>query len=449
MKPEVLVFGCCYLGYLLSLYRFCENYLINYKIHKKWFLFFLLAGGFTVTILGNRAEIPYICKTLLGNIILGSLLILAFGENIGKKVFTASVLIVTKTLVWNFGCSCLSCIILIGKRIAADSRTEYISLTGDVLIGAAALVMVILVLLRLRSLLVTVYADKMKIWYLTVSVPLLVTALIVDVVNWGASNGIMVVSNANGAAYWDVYDNQIFSHLAICLLTTLGICIAAGVVFGMNRIDIEQRKREQYHAQIAYYQMLNEQYAQMERLRHDMKNHVLSLYGLWKNDDRDKLGNYLEDMLEHGDIGEDVVTGNKVIDALFYDKKKRAKQDHIRWECDVQFLEECFLDEFDLCVLFGNVLDNALNGGKAVPDREKRFLSIQFQMIKKCYLLVVKNYTEIENMSQIQPGTGLLNMQETVKKYNGTLSMKLENHVFEVSVLLPVSGHTEHGKDRL
>lgn len=333
MRQEVFIFGCCYLGYLLTVYRFCENYLVADKIHKKWFLFFLLAGGFAVTVLSNEMDIPYICKTLLGNVLFGSLLLLTFRGNVEKKLFTAALLIVTRTLVWNFGCSFLSCIILIEKRIVG--RAESIGFTGDELISAAALVMVILVLIRLRSLLVTVYADKMKSWFLLMAIPLLVITLIADVVNWGAGNGILVVWNENGAAYGDIFYNQIFSHLAICLLTVLAMCIAAGLVFGMNKIYMEQRKREQYHAQIAYYEMLNEQYLQMERLRHDMKNHVLSLYGLWKNNDQYRLGNYLANMLEHGNIGEDPVTGNQVMDALLYDKKKKAKQDHIHWECDV------------------------------------------------------------------------------------------------------------------
>ena len=48
------------------------------------------------------------------------------------------------------------------------------------------------------------------------------------------------------------------------------------------QMPMDQRKAAQYHSQIAFYKMLNEQYSQMERLRHDMKNHVLSMYGLWK-----------------------------------------------------------------------------------------------------------------------------------------------------------------------
>lgn len=51
---------------------------------------------------------------------------------------------------------------------------------------------------------------------------------------------------------------------------------------------------------------------QMERLRNDMKNHVLALYGLWEKREFDKAGNYLQKMMEKGNIGcEDEVTGRE------------------------------------------------------------------------------------------------------------------------------------------
>ena len=43
-----------------------------------------------------------------------------------------------------------------------------------------------------------------------------------------------------------------------------------------------------------YYKMLEEQYGQLERLRHDMKNHIIGLRGLWESREWEKLGAYLE-----------------------------------------------------------------------------------------------------------------------------------------------------------
>ena len=57
-----------------------------------------------------------------------------------------------------------------------------------------------------------------------------------------------------------------------------------------NRPCIGQEKSSQYHSQVAVYKMLTEQYRQSERLRHDMKNHVIALLVLFRNKEWEKMG---------------------------------------------------------------------------------------------------------------------------------------------------------------
>ncbi|MCI8364153.1 MAG: sensor histidine kinase [Eubacterium sp.] len=207
----------------------------------------------------------------------------------------------------------------------------------------------------------------------------------------------------------------------------------------MNKIYMEQRKKEQYDSQIEFYKMLNEQYLQMEGLRHDMKNHVLALYGLWEKKEFEKAEKYLKKMMENGNIGgSDEVTGNRAVDALLFSKKKKAEELSIRWVTDMQIPKNCTVDEFDLCVLLGNLLDNAIKACTEITDVEYRFVDMQFQQIKKCLLLVIKNGTVLKDVKEIKQGMGIFNINETVRKYDGTVSMKVVNHVFEVSVLIPM-----------
>lgn len=104
----------------------------------------------------------------------------------------------------------------------------------------------------------------------------------------------------------------------------------------------EQEKRSQYHSQVAVYKMLTEQYRQSERLRHDMKNHIIVLSALSQNKE---------------------------------------------WECDIQMPKGYFINEFDLCVLFGNILDNALEACGRMQCGESCFINIQAKTVKKCFLI--------------------------------------------------------------
>lgn len=94
-------------------------------------------------------------------------------------------------------------------------------------------------------------------------------------------------------------------------------------VFGMNRIYLEQEKSSRYRLQNTVCQRITEQYQQSERLRHDMKNHIVALSALFQNKEWEKMGDYLKKMGDSGmDAGGDL-TGNKAVDALLYQKRKK------------------------------------------------------------------------------------------------------------------------------
>ena len=197
--------------------------------------------------------------------------------------------------------------------------------------------------------------------------------------------------------------------------------------------------------------MLAEQYRQSERLRHDMKNHVIVLSALSQNQEWEKIDDYLRNMEDIVlDTGGDM-TGNKAVDALLYQKRKRAEEENIKWECDVQMPKGCCINEFDLCVLFGNILDNALEACRRMQNGECRFVNIQAKTVKKCFLLEVKNsmdrmekYTDgFTNKGDSQEhGIGLLNVGDVVNRYNGAVHKEAEKGIFVISILMPLNDAT-------
>ena len=127
----------------------------------------------------------------------------------------------------------------------------------------------------------------------------------------------MVRSGGSTGVYYD----QIFSYAAFLILALLSMFAVGFYVFGMNRIYSEQERNGQYHSQVAVYKMLTEQYRQSERLRHDMKNHVIVLSALFRNKEWEKMGDYLKNMEGNGLEDSGDMTGNKAVDALLYQPK--------------------------------------------------------------------------------------------------------------------------------
>lgn len=255
-----------------------------------------------------------------------------------------------------------------------------------------------------------------------------------------------------------LYYDQILSHAEFCVLTALSMFAAGFYVFGMDQIYLEQKKSSQYHLQIAAYKMLEEQYGRAERLRHDLKNHIIALLGLLENKEWEKIENYLKNMEGSAALGtREEITGNRIVDVLLYQKRNIAEEKNIIWECDVHIPGICHINEFDLCVLFGNILDNAVEACERLQrgrseSGSQPFINIQGRMVKKCFLLEVKNSADMSDKNKVKSagkenpeehGIGLLNISDVVHRYNGVMNIDVQNGVFLISVLIPLedAGH--------
>ena len=359
-------------------------------------------------------------------------------------------LIITEALTIDFFASLFSCVELLWLHTVKKIAVPFSSDRTSNLISCACFLIAAFVVYIMSKQLKSVFYCKTKKWYLMLAIPLLAVTGVFDVASWGATKGIMVRSGG----YMSLYYDQLFSLAEFCILDILSMFAAGFYVFGMERISLEQKKSSQYHYQIASYKMLEEQYSRSERLRHDLKNHILALMGLLENKAYEKMEDYLQNMVEHApfDMGEEI-TGNGVVDVLLYQSRKKAEEKQISWECDVQMPKNCPVNAFDLCVLFGNILDNALEACERlqhdVPQCNLQlFINIQAHVVKKCFLLEVKNSTDIADIHEsgftskknpTEHGIGLLNIRDVVHQYHGVMNTEVQNGIFTISVLVPLN----------
>lgn len=435
----------CYLGYAWAASRFCKRQLKQFRIPEWLWIAIFTIGILLIAQLSEEGTIPYIMTAILHHGFIASLILMGTLGGIGKKMLVTVVLLLAKELVGHFSNSLFSCFSLVLLRLVRKEVTG-IGWELDLAIGFLSFVVFLAFLWFLQDWFSPVFAGKPDQWYWLLSLPLFFLLFLIDIVNWGASNGIMVMSYRYASQSFGLYQNQMFSHIGICLVTALCFVIAGGVVLGMNQIYFGQKKQEQYRMQTSFYEVLTGQYARQERLRHDMKNHVLCLRELWNSRDWEGIGRYLGKMQSVGDLGQEEWTGNKVLDTLCHHKKKQAEELHISWMCDMAASFGTKIDEFDLCVLVGNLLDNALQAAERIPDRAEAFVWVQAQKRKKYSLLVIRNSTELKELAALEEGTGLVNVREMVEQYGGVLDMQLEASVFSVSVLLPETQPDMTGK---
>ncbi len=451
-----------YLLYVWRVSHFFRKHLKGTWREEGVFAGLLLAvmGGLMALYL-KYTDIPYILYAMCSHGVFVGLVMAVFRDEREKKLLAAVILLVMGSLILNFSESFLCCLGLIlthmtagGGQIATTGVwTDRIIMLMTYGAGTSAIML-------LSKPLEAVFEEKRKSWYLSLSMSLFCTVLVTDLANWAASNGILVQDWGR----YGLYGNQLISHSAMCMFTGLAMAAAGALVFGMERMAREERAGEEYRSQVMCYQMMEEQYRQTERLRHDIKNHVIALQSLVQNRQWEKAGSYLREMAETGGVeAEDEVTGSLVIDALLYHKRRQAAEKKIRWQCDARLSADCPVKETDLCIIVGNILDNALEAcfrlqenamsetggiaGKRVEAGDEPFIRIYMGTVKKCLFLEVQNSTDLADSQEIlrsrkeNPGVhglGLRNIQAAAEKYNGAVHTEAENGVFTISILLPL-----------
>lgn len=444
-----IIILCC-LGYICAAKRFCKEYLEISQIKEKLFAVICFCAWAFMNMMYESQFIPDIFLTLLQHLFFMGLVLLLFQGGMEKKILAVSVLLTITTLAENFFVSLFSCITLLWLHTVNNISIPVLGKGETNLILVISIMIVIRMIHLISKCLACVFYCKTRKWYIILSIPLLANTILIDIANWGASNGILVRSGGNMGLYYD----QLLSYAEFCVLTTLSMFATGFYVFGMQRIYLERKKSSQYHLQITAYKLLEEQYRQSERLRHDLKNHIIALSGLMENKEWEKMKCYLKQMESSADlgIGEDM-TGNRIVDVLLYQKRKIAERKNILWECDVQIPQICSMNEFDLCVLFGNILDNAVEACERLQHNESysnrpQFINIQAGAVKKCFLLEVKNSSDLEDVQKNgftrkenpeEHGIGILNIKDVIHKYNGVMNIEVSNGIFVISVLIPLS----------
>lgn len=177
-------------------------------------------------------------------------------------------------------------------------------------------------------------------------------------------------------------------------------------------------------------------YGQTKSFRHDIRNHLSVLCGLLENGEMKEAKDYLQKLQTVSDnLSFPYQTGNPVVDILLGEKLGGAKADGIRTEVSLLFPKGCGIDDFDLCVIFANALDNAISACRLIS--EERFIRIGGSRQGDFYMLEFENSCDTNPLPAM--GTGLLNVRAAAEKYHGAVMTEKTDMRFSLNVLLDLS----------
>lgn len=207
------------------------------------------------------------------------------------------------------------------------------------------------------------------------------------------------------------------------------------------------RMTRQLSLQREHYQQLNAKIEETRRLRHDMRHHIHLLYTLTESGELRQIREYLEQLLPMMEKKERLAyTANYALDAVLCHYALRAKQEHIELNIRASLPEKTVLPDDELCVVFGNLLENAVEACMRQTGGEA-FINLSCGQDETRFFAVVDNsyegtvdYQDGYYHSSKREGVGISveSVKGIIRKHNGMAAFEPEEGIFKVSIMIPV-----------
>ena len=196
-----------------------------------------------------------------------------------------------------------------------------------------------------------------------------------------------------------------------------------------------------------HYEAMAMHMQEVRKLKHDMQAHI-NVLNLYAADSKwELLKGYLGDLAERHVVQnyKIISTDNELVDAIISDAAGKNVDNNIIIECEGKFPKDIMVPDFDLCIMFSNLLSNAVEACSKLVNSEKK-IHIMIKSTNDELRIAFKNPIEWEvdveqlgsytsKKDKTNHGFGVGNIRDTVEKYDGNMVMSAEDGIFETVIV--------------
>lgn len=239
------------------------------------------------------------------------------------------------------------------------------------------------------------------------------------------------------------YENTMMIMMSIICTLVTGV----GFLFGNVMLDniryreTEEMNRSLFSAQIKHYESIRKANEEMKKYRHDVKNHLLCLQYLISQKENGEAEQYIESLKEHIPApGQRYRCGNDTVDAILNGQAQMAEEYGVDLKVEGSLPNDLGIDQYDLCVIFGNALVNAVEGAARVPS--DRYASVRLGYYNNYIHIEVENSSVLRGRLRTSKkdknshGYGLVNIRECVDKLSGDVRVVQKEDSFLIDILI-------------
>lgn len=256
-----------------------------------------------------------------------------------------------------------------------------------------------------------------------------------------------------------VFDNiQITSKLLYRVnISTLIIAINLAIVHFIMYKEYKEYKfdfklnilERQLNYQKKYYEKVMDNYDEAKKAFHDMNNHIIVIKYFLENKDYNNMDEYIESLSKKIVANNDNnICRNKIINAICVEKSDICKSEEINISFDIVINKELNIDDLDLCIILGNLIDNAIEACEKINNKKiQKVIQVSSRVyLNQIYIKVINSKNNklkkhnckflTSKKDKKNHGIGLENVKESVYKNHGEIEIKDSKNTFEVSLYM-------------
>ena len=226
------------------------------------------------------------------------------------------------------------------------------------------------------------------------------------------------------------------------------------VIYSAERSYLEKNKTQEAYiaAELEYIEQYKRKQIETRAFRHDINNHLAMTQMMLEEGHSDKAKEHIRDMLGSiSSLSPKYVTGDEMLDIIISMKADKMDELNIRFALDGVADGGLKIKPMDMCSIFANALDNAIEAASSCEDP---FVTFSIKRTDKFFVFRITNSSsgkvDVEKLmnstgytskkDKEHHGFGLMNVRRTVEACDGVLKVSSEENAFILSIMLPRPG---------
>ena len=249
---------------------------------------------------------------------------------------------------------------------------------------------------------------------------------------------------------FQMYPSEVLGQWAVFLLCCVLLFLLLWISMVKHGAETE-RKIQQMRASMleSNYQELLEEYNKRAILQHDMKNHMRVINTMISRKKTEEASAYIAQITREMESGEDAVWCNhEMMNLILNMKFQEARKEQIEVQCQCDDMNGLTLTSVEVCALFSNLLDNAIEANKKYPTGLKRRMAVLCARREKMLMISLSNSVKTEMPDRRRSffettkedrefhGFGMRSVQKVIDSHQGHMKVDVKDDELCIVIFL-------------